>query len=320
MVDERFGQSDKYIRGGAVSLCGMWCACIYAMVDMSGLSKWIRQQVRHFPLCDTAMASLERFSNGCMAGRCLSDFNTSMVSDTSILSPMSPIKSIASYQMVTPAVATPSRDNQQACNGHFTAPSPAFVTASQIYNAVARPTHANPRVAAEAAGPCDSDKISSKISPTVVLPATQTDMKILSIPNQLIPDKLKSDSTPLLFSASGTDEPVDCKTSRPSSSDRNETTPRVSKESDEQPGREAATVLVKEYSQISHRHTNVRMGRKRDVDRNGGGNRHKRAHGDDSHLLSVFEEADELANTRTQFVYPDTIKKAQKEEVQVVGW
>ena len=270
---------------------------------MTGLSKWIREQVHHFSLCDMALESIKKFSNDRMSETSTDDFNMSTVADTSTV--ISPIKSAATHQMVTSTVTTPLGDRHLVTNQDMVTSSPAFVSDSKIHSTV-KPTDCGSLVAA--AANCNH-------GPVAVSSPIQTVSNIVSVSNGPIAvSKVKSECTPLLFSSPGSEEQTNCDNSRQSSvltkTVQNKPVNPVCGERDGQPERRDVSAAVPEQQHCDlHSQTNVRMGRKREIVTNRDRNDHKRAHGDDCCLLSVFEDNVKHMNASKQFVYPDVNSK-----------
>ena len=271
---------------------------------MTGLSKWIRQQVHHFSLCDMALESIKKFSNDRMSETSTDDFNMSTVADTSTV--ISPIKSAATHQMVTSTVTTPLGDRHLVTNQDMVTSSLSFVSDSKIHSTVK---------------PTDCASANCNHGPVAVSSPIQAVSNIVSVSNGPIAvSKVKSERTPLLFSSPGSEEQTNCDNSRQSSvltkTVQNKPVNPVCGEHDGQPeGRDVSAAVPEQQQQQQqqqcdlHLQTNVRMGRKREIVTNRDRNDHKRAHGDDCCLLSVFEDNVKHKNATKQFVYPDVNSK-----------
>ena len=146
--------------------------------------------------------------------------------------------------------------------------------------------------------------------PVAVSSPIQAVSNIVSVSNGPIAvGKVKSEGTPLLFSLPGSEEQTNCDQSGvPSKTVQNKPVNPVHGERDGQPEGRGVSAAVPEQQQQQcdlHLQTNVRMGRKREIVTDRDRNDHKRAHGDDCCLLSVFENNGKHMNASRQFVYSD---------------
>ncbi|XP_062501218.1 Fanconi anemia group J protein homolog isoform X2 [Corticium candelabrum] len=286
MIDERFGHSEKYIRG---------------------LSKWIRHQVQHFGVFDVALDSIKKFSFDRMSDSQGHNIDSSMIADTSVVSVMSPVKSATCPSIR--AVATLSQDNQVICNTSTTSSSPAFVTASQIYG-----THTIARSVSSSALQRKTNTMSP--SPFIVRPSTGIQSQYIGEDHSAPTiTRAKNSATPLLFSTLGSEDFVDgdCTSFKQTSMCQNESISCVPCKDDGQSGFKEDYCTEEQDFPVAQLPGNVRIGHK-----------HVRARletqrecvtKDDLHLLSLFDKESIQPTSTTQFIYPEEVADTMEENI-----